>query len=129
MRRRSPLRPQRGSPAGRGGGRDATARRTLPRLAITLGRELRWALGDEGVGLADEGAALDRPGEDDLAAAAERVRDRARGGDRQRLSLAVAIDDREGDAVAALLDRPLDDAAGHLVAGAGRGGEGLRGVP
>ena len=64
--------------AARTAARKASASRTLPRLAITLGRELRRALGDQRFRFADEGAALHRAGEDDLAAAAERIGDGAR---------------------------------------------------
>jgi len=53
---------------------EASASRALPRLAIALGRELRGALGDQGFRFADEGALLQAAGQDDLTAAAERVR-------------------------------------------------------
>ena len=50
------------------------------------GRELRRALGDQGVAFADEGAVLDLAGEDDLAPAAEGVGDGAAVGDRDALA-------------------------------------------
>src|SRR4051812_29412538 len=125
MRGGSPLRPGGGGAAGGGGGGKGGARSALPRLGIALGRELRRALGDQGFRFADEGAALDGAGEDDLATAAERIGNRAGVGDREALTAAVAVDDAKGDAAALVADRAFDDFAGHLVAGPGRGGEQL----
>ena len=73
----------------------ASARAALPRLAAIRRGELRRALGDQGVAFADEGAVLDFAGEDDLAAAAEGVRDRACVGDRQARLATFAIGDAE----------------------------------
>src|SRR3978361_1449952 len=105
MRRRSPLRPARARAAAAREGTKASASSALPRLGIALGRELRRALGDQGFRLADEGAALDGAGEDDLAAAAKGVGDRAGVGDRKALAAAVAVDDAEGDAASLVVDR------------------------
>src|SRR3954453_14912527 len=118
---RSPPRPARGSPAASRAARKASASRTLPRLAITLSRELRRALGDQRFRFANEGPALHRAGEDDLAAAAEGVGDGARVGDREAAPAAFAVDDAEGDPAALLLDRAGHDLAGHLIARARRG--------
>src|SRR5215218_5151292 len=76
--------------------KNASASRTLPRLAITLGRELRRALGDQGFRFADEGAALQASGQDDLTSAPERVRDGSLVGDGHRLA-AFTVDDLECD--------------------------------
>src|SRR5690242_15014870 len=104
--------------------RNASASRTLPTLAIALGRELRRALGDQGVRLANEGAPLQAAGEDDLATAAERVRDGSRVGHRQLLAAALTVGDEEGDPFLAVLpDRAADDLAGHVVGAAGARGE------
>src|ERR1700749_3828441 len=122
-RRRAPLRPRRARTPALTAARKASASRTLPRLAIRLGRELRRALGDQGFRFADEGAALDRTGEDDLAAAAERVRDGPLVGDRQALAGAVTVDHPEGDPLADVANRAFNDLAGHLVTAAGAGAD------
>ena len=70
-------RPASGETAAKTAARKASASSALPRLAVIRGRELRRALGDQGVAFADEGAVLDFAGEDDLAAAAEGVGDGA----------------------------------------------------
>jgi hypothetical protein len=71
--------------------RKARPSAALPRLAGIRRRELRRALGHQRVGLADEGAALEFPGEDDLPPAAEGVGDDAAVGDRQALTATVAV--------------------------------------
>src|SRR3954467_12665109 len=103
--------------------RNASASRTLPRLAIALSRELRRALGDQGFRFAYEGAPLQAAGQDDLTAAAERIRDGSLVGHRQLLAAALAVGDEEGDPfLAVLLDRAADHPAGHVVgAGGARG--------
>src|SRR3954452_8938712 len=121
MRRRLPSRPARAMAAAARAVTKASASSALPRLCIALGRELRRALGDQGFRFADEGAALDRAGEDDLAAAAKGVGDGALVGHRQCPAGAVTVDDAEGDPVAGVADRAFDDFAGHLVAAAGAG--------
>ena len=82
--RRGPRRPPRR--ARRAGRRPAVRSRGssagLPRCG---GRELRRALGDQAVPLADEGAVLELAGDDHLAAVAERVGDRPGVGDRDRV--------------------------------------------
>src|SRR3954454_19286003 len=83
--------------------RNASASRTLPRLAIALSRELRRALGNQGFRLANEGALLEAAGENDLAPAAERIRDGALVGHRQLGAVALTIGDQEGDSLLAVL--------------------------
>src|SRR6186997_1903701 len=127
-RRGSPSRATSAITAAPTAARKASASRALPRLAIRFGRELRGALRDQRFRLPDESAVLEAAGEDDLAAAPERVRHGPLVGHRQALALAVAVDHPEGDPVALVADRAFDDPAGHLVAGAGTGGEQLRGL-
>src|SRR3954447_4120115 len=116
----------------------ASARRTPPTLAITAGRpatgsggfggvrrELRRALGDQRFRFADEGAVFHRSGEDDLAAAAERVGHHALVADRHRAA-AVAVLDFELQGFALVMDRFRDDFGVHLELLAGRRGEDLR---
>src|SRR5215471_13512669 len=99
---------------------NASARRTLPRLATALRRELRRALRDQGFRLPDESAVFHAAFEDDLTAAAERVRDGSLVGDRQLLAVALAVGDEEGDPFAAVvLDRAPDHFPGHLIGAAG----------
>src|SRR6185503_439435 len=102
----------------------ASARATLPRLAFIRGGELRRALGHERAGFPHEHAVLpDFAFEDDLAAAAEGVRHRARVGDRQARGPSFPVDDPEGKAFfvsGELPYRALDHLAGHLGVGAGR---------
>src|SRR3954451_22073812 len=104
MRRRVPSRPARAMAAAARAVTKASASSALPRLCIALGRELRRAFGDQGFRFADEGAALDGAGEDDLSAATEGVGHGAGVGDRQALAAAVAVDDAEGDAAALVAD-------------------------
>src|ERR1700754_937364 len=83
---------------------NASASRTLPRLAIALGRELRGALGDQGVRFAYEGAPLQAAGQDDLTSAPERVRDGSLVADGHRRAGAFAVGDSERDAFVAVVD-------------------------
>src|SRR5689334_13894440 len=125
--RRSPSRPSRAATTAKTSARKASASRALPRLA-GIRRELGGALGDERVAFADEGAVLDFAGEDDLAAAAEGVRDGAPIGDRQRRPAAFAVDDAEEQLVAAVANRAGNDLAGQVVARSRRGVDQLGGL-
>src|SRR3954466_14174924 len=98
--RRSPAPPGSAPTTAKTAVRKARPRAALPRLAGIGRRELRRALGHQRVGLADEGAALEPPGEDDLPPAAEGVGDDAAVGDRQALAGAVAVDHAEAEVVA-----------------------------
>src|SRR3954449_10070148 len=126
--RRSPAPPVSAATTAKTAVRKARPSAALPRLAGIGRRELRRALGHQRVGLADEGAALDLPGEDDLPPAAEGVGDDAAVAHRQALAVAIAVDNAEAEVVAVALHRALDDAAGELGARARRGADQLRGL-
>src|SRR5690606_23459100 len=112
----------------------AATRAALPKLRIRLLHylalavdplhlaflELRWALGDQCVELADEDSVLHLSGEDDLASTAERIGNRALVNHRQRRRT-IAVGHFESDPVALLADRADDDPPGHHVALAGYG--------
>src|SRR4051812_8374780 len=85
-----------------------------------FGLELRGTLGDQRVLLANPPVALLGDGDDDLAALAERVRDRAAVGDRHGL-VALAVAHAEDVDRAALDPRPLGHLARQLVGLAGDG--------
>src|SRR6478672_2184047 len=104
IRRRSPWRPSSAVTTANIAVRKARARAALPRLAVIRGRELRRALGHQGVPFADEDPVLDLAAEDDLAPAAERVRDGPGVGDRHAPALSVAVDDAEAEPASVSLD-------------------------
>src|SRR4051812_12411661 len=92
----------------------------LAGLLLLLVRELRRALGDQRVALADEDVAPLADGHDDLAPVAERVRDGAdvAHGDRRG---AVAVAHPEHLAAGDVADRAVDHLSGELVGAAARG--------
>src|SRR5215211_1371570 len=93
--RRSPAAPVSAVTTAKTAVRKARPSAALPKLAGIGRRELRRALCDQRVGLADEGPAHELAAEDDLTAAPERVGDDAAVGDRDALSLSVAVGDPE----------------------------------
>src|SRR5829696_708346 len=82
------------------------------------GGELRRALRDQAVPLADEGAVLELARNDHLTAIAERIGDRPGVGDRDRVG-PVAIRDPEVELVTGVVNRAGDDVPGQLI-GPGR---------
>src|SRR5439155_6786809 len=80
-----------------------------------LRRELRRALRDQRVLGADEGPVGHLPGDDDLAALAERVGDRAAIEDQDPGPAAAAVADHEAQGVALAMDRVGGDLAGELI--------------
>src|SRR6476660_1097034 len=121
--RSSPLRPTSAATTAKSIARNASSRTMLPGLTVIRGGELRRALGYKRVAFADEGAVLDFPGEDDLAAAAKGVGDGAAVGDREGRAAALAVDHPEAQFLAVVADRPGHDLAGQVVAGPRRGAE------
>src|SRR6478609_5649806 len=126
--RSSPLRPTSAATTAKSIARNASARRALPRLAVIRGGELRRALGHKRVAFTDECAVLDFPGEDDLAAAAERVGDGAAVGHREARAAAFAVGDAEAQFLAVVANRARHYFAGQVVGRPGRGAEQLRGL-
>src|SRR3954464_505288 len=93
--------------------------------AVARVLELRGALRDQRVALADERAALELAVDDHLAALAERIGDDAGVGDGHGCA-AVAVADREREALALPLDRAVDDLPGQLVVARALLGQQLR---
>src|SRR3954454_7234000 len=85
-------------------------------------RELRRALRDQGVLRAREGAVAHLPGDDDLAALAERIGHAAAVHDGHGAAVAVAIADGEAQKVALAVDRAGGDLARQLVRAPRRSG-------
>ena len=119
---------ERGQQRQRQGGAPELDHRIDRLLRIALLRELRGALGDQRVALADEGPVLDRAGEHDLAPGAERVGDGAGVGDRDARRGVLAVGDPEADRLAVVADRAGHDLAGQVVGLAGGRVEQLRGL-
>src|SRR5215208_157486 len=106
------------------GGR-SRSRGSLGRLGV---RELRRALGHQGVSLADEGAILDSARDDHLALVLEGIGNCPGVANGNRARWIVAVGDPELELIALMVDRAGYDHAGQLVVVARRRGEQIRGL-